>query len=487
MDRQLIRQLKQIVGERYVLSDPAEMYVYECDGLTLHRKPPSLVVLPETAQQISEIVQLAEGRSIAYLARGAGTGLSGGALAVQGGLILQMSRMNRILEIDLDNRCVTVEPCVVNLDVSKAVLPHGFYFAPDPSSQMASTIGGNIAENSGGPHTLKYGTTVNHVLGLDVVLSGGRIVQLGGKSSDRLGYDLVGLFVGSEGTFGIVTKAILRLSPIPQKVKTFLAAYSSVREASQTVSDIIGAGIVPAALEMLDRLTIQAVEDSVYAAGYPRDAEAVLLVELDGLEAGMERLAERIVALCRQNAATEIRIARSNEEREKLWAGRKKAFGAMGRLMPGLYVQDAVIPRSSLPELMPKINAIAAGHGIAVANVFHAGDGNLHPNLLYDGQDPEQIQRVLQAVEEIMKLCVDAGGSITGEHGVGFEKKDFMPMIFSPEDLDIMGRVKSVFNPTGLCNPQKIFPTSKSCGESGIPYKIQYKTLDGKTEEIFRI
>jgi len=389
-------------------------------------------------------------------------------------------RMNRVLEVDYDNQIAVVEPGLVNLHLSWKVGPRGYYYAPDPSSQQACTIGGNIANNSGGPHTLKYGVTTNHVLGLEVIMPDGEVVWLGGKTRDASGYDLVGVFVGSEGTFGIATKIVVRILKKPQAVKTVLAVFDEIDRASEAVSAVIGRGLVPAAMEMIDHLTIQAVEDA-FGCGYPRDAAAALLIELDGLAVGMETQAERIVAACRETGAREIRTARTESERLLLWKGRKSAFGAYGRISPAYMVMDGVIPRTKLPYVLHRVNEIVAAAGLRVGNVFHAGDGNLHPNLLYDPRKPGDEARVVAAGAEIMKVCAEVGGSISGEHGIGLEKSDFMPFIFSAADLAFMHRLKSAFNPTGLCNPGKIFPTKKSCGEVGPvayrPHPIEEKGL----------
>ncbi len=462
----LRRELETIVGAGGVLSDPEELLVYESDGLTLFRALADFVVFPTSAEQVAAVVRLANRESIPFVARGAGTGLSGGCLPAEGGLVISMMRMNRVLEVDYDNQLAVVEPGLVNLHLSWAVGPRGFYFAPDPSSQQACTIGGNIANNSGGPHTLKYGVTVNHVLGLEVVLPDGEIVWLGGRTRDALGYDLAGVFVGSEGTFGIATKIVVRILKKPQAVKTVLAVFDRIEQASAAVSAIIAAGLVPAAVEMIDQLTIQAVEDA-FGCGYPRDAAAALLIELDGLAVGMPAQADRIVAACRQAGAREVRAAADEAERQLLWKGRKSAFGAYGRVSPAYMVMDGVIPRTKLPYVLSRVNEIVAAHGLRVGNVFHAGDGNLHPNILYDPRKPGEEARVVAAGAEIMKVCAEVGGSISGEHGIGLEKADFMPFIFSAADLALMQRLKAAFNPRGLCNPGKVFPTRKSCVETG--------------------
>jgi glycolate oxidase len=462
----LRRELETIVGAGGVLSDPEELLVYESDGLTLFRALADFVVFPTSVEQVAAVVRLANRESIPFVARGAGTGLSGGCLPAEGGLVISMMRMNRVLEVDYDNQLAVVEPGLVNLHLSWAVGPRGFYFAPDPSSQQACTIGGNIANNSGGPHTLKYGVTVNHVLGLEVVLPDGEIAWLGGRTRDALGYDLAGVFVGSEGTFGIATKIVVRILKKPQAVKTVLAVFDRIEQASAAVSAIIAAGLVPAALEMIDQLTIQAVEDA-FGCGYPRDAAAALLIELDGLAVGMPAQADRIVAACRQAGAREVRAAADEAERQLLWKGRKSAFGAYGRVSPAYMVMDGVIPRTKLPYVLSRVNEIVAAHGLRVGNVFHAGDGNLHPNILYDPRKPGEEARVVAAGAEIMKVCAEVGGSISGEHGIGLEKADFMPFIFSAADLALMQRLKAAFNPRGLCNPGKVFPTRKSCVETG--------------------
>jgi len=462
----LRQELEAIVGRGGVLADPDELLVYESDGLTLFRALADFVVFPTTAEHVAAVVKLANREGLPFVARGAGTGLSGGCLPTEGGVVLSLMRMNRVLEVDYDNQIAVVEPGLVNLHLSWAVGPRGYYYAPDPSSQQACTIGGNIANNSGGPHTLKYGVTTNHVLGLEVVMPDGEIVWLGGRTRDAQGYDLAGVFVGSEGTFGIATKIVVRILKKPQAVKTVLAVFDAVAQASTAVSEIIARGLVPAAVEMIDQLTIQAVEDA-FGCGYPRDAAAALLVELDGLRVGIETQAGQIAQACRDAGAREVRMARDENERALLWKGRKSAFGAYGRVSPAYMVMDGVIPRTKLPYVLDRVNAIVAAHGLRVGNVFHAGDGNLHPNILYDPRKPGEEARVVEAGAEIMKLCAEVGGSISGEHGIGLEKADFMPFIFSAADLALMQRLKNAFNPTGLCNPGKVFPTKKSCVEVG--------------------
>ena len=446
-----------------MLTERDELLVYEVDALTIHKHLPSAVVIPGSAEQVAAAVKVLAEAEIPFTPRGAGTGLSGGSLSLQGAVILELARLNRILKIDYENRLAVVETGVINLHLSQATSPHGFHYAPDPSSQMACTIGGNIAENSGGPHCLKYGMTVNHVLAVEVVLPSGEIVTLGGGGVDVPGYDLLGAFVGSEGTFGIATKATLKLTRLPQMVKTLLAEFVTVTDASRSVSEIIAAGILPAALEMIDQATIQAIENSIFAGGFPTDVAALLIIEADGLAAGLEETVARLAEICQRNRARAVRVARDAAERDRLWAARKRAFGAMGRIKADLMVQDAVIPRSRLPEVLDEIYQIASRHQLTVANVFHAGDGNLHPNISFDGRDPDQVRRVAAASKEIMELCVGVGGSITGEHGVGMDKIESMRLIFSESDMDRMLSLRDVFNPKGLCNPGKIIPSYKTC------------------------
>ena len=466
----LRRELDGLLGKGAVLSEPDELLVYESDGLTLFRALADFVVFPTSVEQVSAVVKLANRESLPFVARGAGTGLSGGCLPAEGGIVVSLMRMNRVLEVDYDNQFAVVEPGLVNLHLSWAVGPKGFYYAPDPSSQQACTVGGNIANNSGGPHTLKYGVTVNHVLGLEVVLPDGEIMWLGGRTRESQGYDMAGLFVGSEGTFGIATKIIVRILKQPQAVKTVLAVFDRIEQASEAVSAVIARGLIPAAMEMIDQTTIVAVEDA-FGCGYPRDAAAALLIELDGLQHGMEAQAERVMAACRDSGAREVRAARDEAERQLLWKGRKSAFGAYGRISPAYMVMDGVIPRTRLPQVLTRVNEIAAAHGLRVGNVFHAGDGNLHPNILYDPRIPGEEARVVEAGGEILKVCAEVGGSISGEHGIGLEKMDYMPLIFTEADLAFMRQLREAFNPRGLCNPGKIFPSRKACGEGGIAYR----------------
>ena len=467
MNKEVVHKLRQILEPTAIVDDETELLVYECDGLPLFKNKPDVVVFPRTTAQVAQIVRLVNEYGVPFLPRGAGTGLSGGALAVEGGIVVELQRMNRIISIDVENRIAVVQPGVVNLHISQAAAPYGLYYAPDPSSQMSCSIGGNVAENSGGPHCLKYGMTTNHILAIEAVTSKGEIVRFGNPAGEPIGMDLVGVIVGSEGTFAIVTEITIRLLPKPQSVKTLLAAFHSVEECSQTVSDVIAAGIVPSALEFVDAKTIEAVEASVYRAGYPLDAVAALLIEVDGFREGLEETSNAIVEICRRNRAYDVRVAKDDEERAKLWLGRKGAFGAMGRLAPDMITMDAVIPRTRLPEVLVAIDRMSERYGLGVANVFHAGDGNLHPLILFDSRYPDQVNKIFGMSEEIMKLCVDVGGSLSGEHGIGYEKKDFMELVFTDTDLQTMMRVKQVFNPHALLNPAKIFPSRRGCTEIG--------------------
>jgi glycolate oxidase subunit GlcD len=453
-----------VVGEDAVITDPGALLVYESDGLTAHRATPRAVVIPRGTAEVAAVVRLLAGAGIPFVARGAGTGLSGGALALEGAVVVSLARMDRILELDPANRRAVVEPGVVNAALSRAASPHGLYYAPDPSSQSVCTIGGNVAENAGGPHCLKYGVTSNHVTGLVVVLPDGEVVELGGGAGEQAGYDLVGLFVGSEGTFGIATEIEVRLTPLPEGVETLLALFDRVDDASRAVSAIIAAGMLPAALEMIDRETIRAVEASIFAAGLPTDLGAALVIEFDGARAGLATDAARASSLCLEAGAREVRQARDPAERERLWQARKKAFGAMGRLAPDLLVQDAVVPRSRLAEVVHATYEIAARHELRISNVFHAGDGNLHPTILFDRRDPEQLRRVAAASHEIMHRCIEAGGTITGEHGVGLDKLAYMDLLHDDDALTLMCDIRRVFDPAGLANPGKMLPV-RSCRE----------------------
>jgi len=461
----LINNLIAIVGQENVLSEPDELLVYECDGLPQHKHRPRAVVFPSSTDETSAIMRELARANVPFTPRGAGTGLSGGALALNSGVVIEMARMRKILRIDTENRIAVVQPGVVNLHVSRAVAPFGLYYVPDPSSQPTCTIGGNIAESAGGIHCLKYGTTTDHVLGCRVVLAGGDVVDLG---IDMPGYDLLGTFIGSEGTFGIATEATLRLAQLPPAVRTLLAEFMEVNDASHAVSAIIAAGVMPAALEMMDREIIRAVEASVFAAGLPPDAGAALLIELDGIEAGLDDEAQKVTSICLEYGARSCRFARDESERKKLWAARKGAFGAIGRISPDSMIQDAVVPRSRLPQVLGAAYDIASRYQLRIANVFHAGDGNLHPLICFDSRFADQVQRVKDAGRELMEVCVAAGGTITGEHGVGLDKRELLPLVFSDADMNAMLSVRAAFDPLGLCNPGKIVPMLRGCGEAKV-------------------
>lgn len=464
MKSTLVERLRALVGPDAVLTSPTDLLVYECDGFTIEKNKPEVVVFPTSTEQVAQIVRACNEADIPFLPRGAGTSLAGGCLPVGGGVMITLTRMKRILEVNTRDRYAVVEPGVVNLWLTNHLKPHGFHYAPDPSSQGACTIGGNVATNSGGPHTLKYGVTVNHILGLEFVLPDGRVVQTGGPCEDNPGYDLTGVIVGSEGTFGIATKAWVRITRNPEAYRTLLGVFENVDDATNTISDIIGAGIVPAALEMLDQLILQAVE-AAFKFGFPLDAGAVLIMEVDGLEAGLDAEAENIRAIALRNNAREVRQAKTNEERLLLWKARKQAFGAVGRLAPSYCTQDGVVPRTKLPHIFREITRIGQKYNVRICNVFHAGDGNIHPIVLFDERDPDQVKRVLAASHEILDECIRCGGSVTGEHGIGVEKIDFMPKLFSPEDLNMMLRLRSAFNPENRCSPAKMFPTAGACIE----------------------
>ena len=459
----LTDRLTDVVGPRGVLWRPGELVVYRSDGLPGYSKQPRLAVFPRTRDELVAVVRLLAEQGVPFVPRGAGTGLSGGALA-DDVVLVGLNRLTRILSIDPVERLAIVEPGVVNVALTRAATPYGLHYAPDPSSQAACTIGGNVAENAGGPHCLKYGVTLNHVRAITAILPDGEIVRLGSAEGEVEGYDLLGAFIGSEGCFGIALDVTVRLSPNPQAVRTLLADFTSVDAAARATSEIIASGIVPAALEMMDGATIRAVEASIYAAGYPVDAEAILLIELDGLEAGLEADVARVEAMCSAAGARTVRVARDDAERARLWQGRKKAFGAMGRVSSHLVVQDAVIPRTRLPDVLAVIREIAERQRITVCNVFHAGDGNLHPNIGYDANDPDEQARVHAAMREIMAACVAAGGTITGEHGIGLDKLDYMSLIFSEDSLAAMCRLREVFDPARRANPGKVVPV-RSCRE----------------------
>ncbi|TAM80629.1 MAG: FAD-binding protein [Acidobacteria bacterium] len=459
----LIKELIAIMGRQGVLTRPEDLMLYEYDGLSA-LETPEAVVFPTTTDQVVRMARLASAWKTPIIPRGAGTGLSGGAVVTQGGIVVSFARMKKILEIDLENHRARVQPGVVNTDLSLAVADAGYYYAPDPSSQKACTIGGNVAENSGGPHTLAYGVTTNHVLGLEVVLANGEVVRTGGKCWDLPGYDLTGLMVGSEGTLGIVTEITVRLMRTPEAVETMLAVYDRVIDATRTVAAITAQGITPAALEMMDGFTLRAVEQATHA-GYPMDSAAVLLIEVEGLHEAVKEQAAKIEAVCAGNKVRSVRRARSGDERALLWKGRKNAFGALGRISPNYYVQDGVIPRTKLPEMLEYIEEVGRKYDLQIGNIFHAGDGNLHPLLMFDARDRDQSKRVVEAAQAIMARCAELGGSITGEHGVGMEKNELMPLIFSEDDLEFQQRIKTLMNPTGSFNPGKVLPTGKMCGE----------------------
>jgi glycolate oxidase subunit GlcD len=462
----LSARLRRVAGVAEVLDRPEELFVYESDGLTILRGRAAAVVFPTTTEAVAEVVRVCNEFGRAFVPRGAGTGLSGGATPSDGCVIVELSRMNRVLAVDAHNRTATVQPGLVNAHLSQAVAELGLCYAPDPSSQSACTIGGNVAENSGGPHTLKHGTTSPHVLALEVVLPDGTVTTLGRRDGHAHGYDLRGAFVGSEGTLGIVTDATVRLVPQPERIATLLASFAELVPACEAVSAIIAQGIVPAALELLDDRTIEVIEQSVYAAGYPRGARAVLLVELDGTKAAVTDERARVEALCRERGALEVRVARDEAERLGFWRGRKGAFGAMGRLAPDLYVHDAVVPRTKLPEVVAALNRAAEQRGVRLANILHAGDGNLHPNLTFDRRDAGELERVKALGAEILRICIDAGGVLSGEHGIGAEKRDFMGLLFSEADLEPMRWLHAAFDAQDRCNPGKVIPQPRACTES---------------------
>ena len=463
-----------------MVRDDAELLTYETDGLVKLRSRPGAVVLPTSTEQVQAVVKLCHESGVPFVARGQGTGLSGGAMPHPDGVLIALTRMNRILDIDLPNRCITVEPGVMNLDVSKAVSDGGYYYAPDPSSQVICSIGGNLAENSGGAHCLKYGFTVHHVLGVEAVLPDGDVVTLGGPALDAPGLDLLGVLVGSEGTLAVVTKITLNLLRKPAAVKTLLAAFDSTEAAGNAVSGIIGAGIIPAAVEMMDRVTIEAAEEAVHP-NFPK-TDAILIVELDGAEADVSALFRRVEEVCVEAKACEIQIAKTNEQRARFWQGRKAAFAAMGRVSPSYYVQDGVIPRTKLPEVLSRIAALSERSGLKIGNVFHAGDGNLHPLVCYDERIPGQADLAQDVASEILTYCLDAGGSITGEHGVGADKAKHLPKMFNDSDLDTMQLVRCAFDPGYICNPGKVFPTPRLCGEVPGPYRQHPTEASGLAE-----
>lgn len=469
--RRFGEKLLEIVGSEGVISSDDELIAYDSDALTGYRVVPVFVVLPRTSREVSRVIKLCYGEDVPYVPRGAGTGLSGGALPDEEGIVISLARMNRILDVDIPNERVVVEPGVVNISVTNAVSAEGYYYAPDPSSQIVCTIGGNVAENSGGVHCLKYGVTTNHVLGLEIVLPDGEIIEVGGKTLDQPGYDLTGLVVGSEGLLGIVTKITLGIVKKPEAVKTLFASFDRIEDAGASVSGITARGVIPAGMEIMDSLCIRAVEEAV-GAGYPVDAGAILLVELDGPQAEVDAQMPIVEEVLKEHNAIQIKVARDAKERDLFWKGRKNAFPAMGRVSSDYYVQDGVIPRSKLAEVLGHIGELSKKYGLKVGNVFHAGDGNLHPLVLYDSGKEGEYEKTLELAGEILKVCVDSGGSITGEHGVGHDKKRFLSLMFEESDLDTMNLVRCSFDLKGLCNPGKVFPTPRTCVETGTkPYR----------------
>ncbi len=469
MREQVIDELRRIAGEASVLHDPVQLLTYECDALPHLRETPAVVVLPRTAAEVQAVVRLCSREGIPFVARGHGTGLSGGALPVPGGVVISLARLNRVLDVDIPNRRVTVEPGVTNLEITRQVAPHGYYYAPDPSSQQVCSIGGNVAENSGGAHCLKYGFTVHHVLEVDAVMPDGELVRIGSTLPDGPGPDLLGLVIGSEGTLAVVTRVVVRILRKPETVQTLLAAYDTISDAGSAVSEIIAAGIVPAAVEMMDSLAIRAAEAAVHP-NFPA-ADTILIVELDGPASEVRELFAIVETICRRTGATTVEVAQNDEQRLRIWKGRKAAFAAMGRVSPNYYVQDGVVPRTRLPEVLGRIRRLSERSGLGIGNVFHAGDGNLHPLICYDEAVPGQAALAEEVAGEILTYCVEAGGSITGEHGVGADKKEYMPRMFSDDDLDVMQKVRDSVDPKRLCNPGKVLPTPRLCGEVPGPYR----------------
>ena len=478
----LVAELRSALGPEHVIAEPEQLRVYECDGLTGHRAVPELVVLPGSTEDVQVVLRACHREEIPFVARGAGTGLSGGATPIAGGVVVSLARMNRILEVDLKGQRIVVEPGVANLDVTRAVADAGLFYAPDPSSQQVCTIGGNVAENSGGAHCLKYGFTAHHVTGLTFVLADGKVVELGGKALDPDGPDLLGVVVGSEGTLGIATRVTLRLVRTPETIRTLLAGFHTMDAAGAAVSGIVAAGVMPSAIEMMDRLTLEAAERAV-SPGYPEGAGAVLLVELDGVTEQVEDDAAEVGRICSECGAFEIRAASGEAERALLWKGRKSAFAAMGRVATDYYVQDGVVPRTRLPDVLRRIEELSAEHGLRVGNVFHAGDGNLHPLVLYDAGAGETA-KARELAEAILDACLDAGGSLTGEHGVGMDKACSMPRMFSDRDLHVFERLRRAFDPLGLCNPGKVIPTPRLCGEVPGPYRMHALERIGVAERL---
>jgi len=477
-----VAELQEALGREHVITEPEQLRVYECDGLTGHRAVPELVVLPGSTEEVQAVLRACDRERVPFVARGAGTGLSGGATPMAGGVVVSLARMNRILEVDLESHRIVVEPGVANLDVTRAVAADGFFYAPDPSSQQVCTIGGNVAENSGGAHCLKHGFTVHHVTGLTLVLPDGEVIELGGKALDPDGPDLLGVVVGSEGTLGIVTRITLRIVRTPQVVRTLLGGFLTMDAAGAAVSEIVAEGILPSAIEMMDRLTIEAAEFAV-APGYPEGAGAVLLVEFDGVAEQVEDDVEEVERICTECGAFELRTAANEADRALLWKGRKSAFAAMGRIATDYYVQDGVVPRTRLPQVLREIEALSTTHGLRVGNVFHAGDGNLHPLVLYDAEAGET-EAARELAEAILDACLEAGGSLTGEHGVGMDKACSMPRMFSERDLQAFERLRRAFDPAGLCNPGKVIPTPRLCGEVPGPYRVHALERIGVAERL---
>jgi glycolate oxidase len=476
-----IKGLADLVsGPNGILFHKEDLIAYDCDGFTLHKHLPKAVVFPKDTTEVAALVKYCSDNGLPFLARGAGTGLSGGAIPINGEVIISLVRMKRLLSVDLENRRAVVEPGFVNLKLTNSISDKGYYYAPDPSSQYCCTIGGNVAENAGGAHCLKYGVTTNHILGLEVVLPNGDIIEIGHNGiPDAPGYDLLGLLTGSEGTLGIVTKITVRILKNPEAKQTVLAYFDRVEDGSQAVSDIISRGIVPAALEMMDKIAIEGVEAAAFPVGHPKDIEAVLLIEVDGISAGIDEQIHQILEVCRARNVREVKVARDELERGRWWANRKTGFGAMGAISPDYLVQDGVIPRSRLPEVLKKINEISAEYGLRIANIFHAGDGNLHPLVLFDARVPGETDKALKAGSECLKACADAGGSITGEHGVGIEKKEEMRFVFNDDEIIAQSNIREVFNPQNLLNAGKLFPSPGRCVEIKKELKAQQQEAAG--------
>lgn len=482
MTDRLVAEFTTICGPSSVLTEISQLMTYECDALPFLRQMPAIVVIPGSAAEVQRVVRVCAREGLPFVARGHGTGLSGGALPVAGGVVISLARLNRVLDIDIPNRRVTVEPGVTNLEITRRVAPFGYYYAPDPSSQQVCSIGGNVAENSGGAHCLKYGFTVHHVLEVEAVLANGELVRIGSVLPDAPGPDLLSLIVGSEGTLAVVTKVVVRILRKPESVQTLLAAFDTIRAGGSAVSDIIGAGIIPAAVEMMDALAIQAAEASVHP-NFPK-SDTVLIVELDGPAAEVRELFGMVESICRTAGATSIEVATTEEQRARFWKGRKAAFAAMGHVSPNYYVQDGVVPRTKLPEVLERIRLLEQREGLRIGNVFHAGDGNLHPLICFDERIPGQAKLAEDVAGEILTYCVEAGGSITGEHGVGADKKDFMTKMFTPDTLDVMREVRGALDPHGLCNPGKVLPTPRLCGEVPGPYRQHPVEAAGLAERL---